>query len=746
MGSSESSLDSLKGYDKSIQLSESPATMSDSFKSTDAQPSDQEIMALAIHEGEDSATESLPATEELVEEPHDRSDGSDSGLGSEIAEERVDNAPNAPSYESDSETTFLDRINESEPSTSKAGEQESSGASSSSRPISDLVAILKKGPTKSNLKRKLQLEETDQPKVKKKRGITFDSVTVFYFPRAQGFTCVPSQGGSTLGMAAQHHQVRKFSIMEHANEQRRIHRQLVQQLRAERSVNFGPLTWSSDDSDSEDELSDASESEMDLDNYYFLQPVPTRQRRALLRASGVRKIDSMEKDECRNIRTSRESCGCGCKGYCDPDTCSCSQAGIKCQVDRLNFPCGCTKDNCGNSTGRIEFNPVRVRTHFIHTLMRLELEKKQEEELREKRHNWMNNERLQQDSVQMNVVSKCSGQLLRDISLNAYIEVENCVNSGSFTNLHYGAPGEGPGGLGGGGGVVGGSNSSTAGFGELPESDDSFDLYQYRENCYREQADRKQQHQAHQQHHHHHQHQPFTSQLACSANHHQVFTQQQQQQPTPATTQFDPRFASSSTESPSAFSGQQHPNAPVHPYAPAIAPPPPNTTAPTTGINQYGNAASAQQFHATFGAGAVAEFATNGAGGGGGGIGNGAAFNTYAGIYGNFQQQIPANSFDQFPQAEHYANETKENQYTNLNTVSTSSKLESSFSDLLNNRYAYATYEETTSFANSTPDQPTASAVANVADRIVNPEANPDDCDENFGEIIKKTMVETVSA
>lgn len=107
-----------------------------------------------------------------------------------------------------------------------------------------------------------------------------------------------------------------------------------------------------------------------------MQPVPTRQRRALLRAAGVRKIDSIEKDECRDIRTSREYCGCCCKGYCDPDTCSCSQGGIKCQVDRLHFPCGCTRDGCGNPSGRIEFNPVRVRTHFIHTLMRLELEKK----------------------------------------------------------------------------------------------------------------------------------------------------------------------------------------------------------------------------------------------------------------------------------------------------------------------------------------------------------------------------------
>lgn len=44
-------------------------------------------------------------------------------------------------------------------------------------------------------------------------------------------------------------------------------------------------------------------------------------------------------------------------------------------MDRLNFPCGCTKDGCGNTQGRIEFNPRRVQTHYIHTTMRLELER-----------------------------------------------------------------------------------------------------------------------------------------------------------------------------------------------------------------------------------------------------------------------------------------------------------------------------------------------------------------------------------
>lgn len=41
---------------------------------------------------------------------------------------------------------------------------------------------------------------TEEPRPKKiKKSVNFDKVTVFYFPRTQGFTCVPSEGGSTLG-------------------------------------------------------------------------------------------------------------------------------------------------------------------------------------------------------------------------------------------------------------------------------------------------------------------------------------------------------------------------------------------------------------------------------------------------------------------------------------------------------------------------------------------------------------------
>ncbi|XP_053693700.1 uncharacterized protein LOC128741732 [Sabethes cyaneus] len=240
-----------------------------------------------------------------------------------------------------------------------------------SRNVSTLekeVEVVELPPVKSNLKRRSGEETTEATSEKRpKRGISFDGVTVYYFTRMQGFGCVPSQGGCTLGMELQHMHTKRFTLAEHAAEQRKMHRAQLQEL--------NPRSSSSEETDSDDEPSESG-SEAESESYGFLQPVTTRQRRALLKAAGVRKIDSTEKDECRLIRTSREVCGCTCRGYCDPDTCACSQAGIKCQVDRPSFPCGCTQDGCANVVGRVEFNPARVRTHFIHTIMRLNLDNK----------------------------------------------------------------------------------------------------------------------------------------------------------------------------------------------------------------------------------------------------------------------------------------------------------------------------------------------------------------------------------
>ncbi|KAM7353880.1 AXIN1 up-regulated 1 isoform 1-T2 [Cochliomyia hominivorax] len=247
-------------------------------------------------------------------------------------------------------------------------------------------------PYRSNLKRRLEVDDdvlgnltssgsalsehssiNGSIQKKPKRSINFDSVQVYYFPRQQGFSCVPSAGGCTLGMGARHVAFKTLTLAEHAAELRRAHRMQLQEI--------NPRGSSSDDSEEseEDYLSEGSGSDLDGESNGFLQPVSPKQRRALLKAAGIRKIDPSEKADCRNIRNSREVCGCTCRDFCDPETCSCSQSGIKCQVDRDMFPCGCSRDACGNIIGRVEFNPTRVRTHYIHTLMRLEMENRQQQ-------------------------------------------------------------------------------------------------------------------------------------------------------------------------------------------------------------------------------------------------------------------------------------------------------------------------------------------------------------------------------
>lgn len=169
-------------------------------------------------------------------------------------------------------------------------------------------------------------------------------------------------------MSDKHLYKKDFSLSEHFLEQKRIHKLYLEEQRRQGKIipDFLMEDQSSDEDDSDFE---------DADEYYFLQPLTVKQRRITLRQSGVKKIDGTEKDYCKKVRISREFCGCDCNIFCDPESCACSLAGINCQVDRQSFPCGCSKEGCGNPVGRIEFNPLRVKTHFIHTKMRLELER-----------------------------------------------------------------------------------------------------------------------------------------------------------------------------------------------------------------------------------------------------------------------------------------------------------------------------------------------------------------------------------
>ncbi|XP_032092584.1 cysteine/serine-rich nuclear protein 1 isoform X1 [Thamnophis elegans] len=224
-------------------------------------------------------------------------------------------------------------------------------------------------------------------KRQKRANVEFDRVTVFYFPRRQGFTTVPSYGGCTLGMARKHGFSREFTISEFGKQQQivrkekakdRLKEEKLQALKSKLTMNGTKESEEAKRLTIDDiSLDDIDMSHVDLNNGLFLQPYTAKKRRALLKSMGVKKIDREEKRQLQRIRISRENCGCNCQGFCDAETCSCSLAGIKCQMDYTSFPCGCTRDGCGNTEGRVEFNQSRVHTHFIHTIMRLELEENQ---------------------------------------------------------------------------------------------------------------------------------------------------------------------------------------------------------------------------------------------------------------------------------------------------------------------------------------------------------------------------------
>ena len=82
-----------------------------------------------------------------------------------------------------------------------------------------------KGQQKLAIKRHCSSSDLYEGNGKKaKKKISFSEVTAYYFPRAQGFTCIPSQGGSTLGMELKHTHVENLTLSEHSHQQRKNHR------------------------------------------------------------------------------------------------------------------------------------------------------------------------------------------------------------------------------------------------------------------------------------------------------------------------------------------------------------------------------------------------------------------------------------------------------------------------------------------------------------------------------------------
>lgn len=175
---------------------------------------------------------------------------------------------------------------------------------------------------------------------------------------------------AALWVWPRHTACRRFSLAEFTQEQARARREKLrlrlkeeklEALRWKFAESGVPETEASlpltvdaiDDASVEEDLAVAMAGGR-LEEMTFLQPYPARRRRALLRAAGVRRIDREERRELQALRQSREDCGCRCDRVCDPETCSCSLAGIKCQMDHTAFPCGCCREGCENPKGRVE--------------------------------------------------------------------------------------------------------------------------------------------------------------------------------------------------------------------------------------------------------------------------------------------------------------------------------------------------------------------------------------------------------
>ena len=161
------------------------------------------------------------------------------------------------------------------------------------------------------------------------KGVHFSHVTIFHFPRRQGFVSVPSSGGTSLGMAKKHDYVEKVE-----------------------------LSLMKDDEALDEERKDFA-------------PIPQTTRRSLLKTSGVKRIVKKEDTDCTQLRLSRALCGCRCGNICYPETCECILNGINCQADFGRFPCSCLPNGCQNSNGRRQYDPSVVQKHYFDTFTRV---------------------------------------------------------------------------------------------------------------------------------------------------------------------------------------------------------------------------------------------------------------------------------------------------------------------------------------------------------------------------------------
>uniref|UniRef100_A0A914ECK5 Cysteine/serine-rich nuclear protein N-terminal domain-containing protein n=1 Tax=Acrobeloides nanus TaxID=290746 RepID=A0A914ECK5_9BILA len=208
--------------------------------------------------------------------------------------------------------------------------------------------------------------------------ISFSTVEIFYFERAQGFSTIPSHGDIALGMGEKHYLQQNFSLSDFNSSQAKRKQSSPRRnpprgpskfrIQAEKkstqnsqesiencqletinemeepteAVSVTPFVTTPMDDEPrvenekkpanknvDDNSSSSSESEVEdecceedevFHDVNLLQPLSNKNRKLLLKEAGVR-INQNEKFECRNIRRSRLTCGCSCEdGICLPET------------------------------------------------------------------------------------------------------------------------------------------------------------------------------------------------------------------------------------------------------------------------------------------------------------------------------------------------------------------------------------------------------------------------------------------
>lgn len=159
-----------ESHETELDVGKSPSsvvdgiTSSSSYESNHKSDKESEKTSTTLDKSADNSSvisviNSEPENDEITDISELRSDGSDSGLGSEILH--------------------------------------------SVSAIEKNLKLLT--PAKSSLKRRSNDNESHHEEPKKPRhSINFSDITVYYFPRCQGFSCVPTQGGSSLGMTSKH--------------------------------------------------------------------------------------------------------------------------------------------------------------------------------------------------------------------------------------------------------------------------------------------------------------------------------------------------------------------------------------------------------------------------------------------------------------------------------------------------------------------------------------------------------------